>query len=192
VALLILSHNPVSATEASPIRLRRLATAGSWIALVPLLLLAVQFRSVAAPQPVSREYQIKAVFLFNFAQFTEWPTNTFTSTNAPIVIGVMGIDPFGRLLDETVHNESINGHRLVVERYRRVERILDHLKGKPVLTVGDMDASVGHDVAIRFIEENNKLRIHINTNAVAQAHLTLSSKLLRAAGIGPSPSGKAP
>lgn len=211
MALLILSHNPVSATEASPIRLRRLATAGSWIALVPLLLLAVQFRSVAAPQPVSREYQIKAVFLFNFAQFTEWPTNTFTSTNAPIVIGVMGIDPFGRLLDETVHNESINGHRLVVERYRRVEeigtchilfisqsenrrveRILDHLKGKPVLTVGDMDASVGHDVAIRFIEENNKLRIHINTNAVAQAHLTLSSKLLRAAGIGPSPSGKAP
>lgn len=176
-----------------------------------LLLLAVPFRSVAAPQPVSREYQIKAAFLFNFAQFTEWPTNTFTSSNAPIVIGVMGIDPFGRVLDNTVRGETINGHKLVIERYRRVEeigachilfisqsenrrveRILNHLKGKPVLTVGDMDAAVGHDVAIRFFEENNKLRIHINPDAVAQARLTLSSKLLRAAGIGPSPSGKTP
>ncbi|HEY9510894.1 MAG TPA: YfiR family protein [Verrucomicrobiae bacterium] len=170
-----------------------------------LLLLTVQSRSVAAPSQISREYQLKAVFLFNFAQFTEWPTNTFATSNAPIVIGVMGIDPFGSVLDDTIRGETINGRKLVVERYRRVEeigtchilfisqsenrrveQILDRLKGKPVLTVGDMDASVGRHVAIRFVEDNNRLQIHINPDAVAQSHLTLSSKLLRAAGINPS------
>lgn len=179
------------------------------MALALLLMSGMSSRVCAAPSPSSREYQLKAVFLFNFAQFTEWPTNTFATSNAPIVIGVMGIDPFGGILDETVRGETINGRPLVIERYRRVEeigtchilyisqsenrrvdRILDHLKSRPVLTVGDMDASVGQHLAIRFVLENNKLRIRINLDAVAQSHLTLSSKLLRAAET--TPSGKAP
>ena len=39
----------------------------------------------SAPAP---EYRIKAAFLFNFAQFAEWPSNAFTDAKAPLIIGI--------------------------------------------------------------------------------------------------------
>jgi len=67
------------------------------------------------------EYQLKAVFMFNFAQFVEWPPQAFP--DAPLVIGVLGQDPFGAYLDETVRAETVNNRPLVVQRYGRVEDI---------------------------------------------------------------------
>lgn len=49
------------------------------------------------------EYQVKAVFLFNFAQFVTWPSQP---ADAPLVIGILGDDPFGSYLDETVRGEK--------------------------------------------------------------------------------------
>jgi hypothetical protein len=46
-----------------------------------------------------------AVFLFNFTQFTEWPRSAFASEEAPLVIGIIGADPFGKYLEETVSGE---------------------------------------------------------------------------------------
>ncbi|HYG21921.1 MAG TPA: YfiR family protein [Verrucomicrobiae bacterium] len=158
--------------------------------------------TLAWAQPVSREYQLKAVFLFNFAQFTHWPTNAFAGTNDPIVIGVLGRNPFGDALGDTVRGETVGGRPLSLEHYSRVEeatnchilfiapsesrrtqRAIDVLRQRPVLTVGDEDTAEGRAVMIRFVEQNNKLRIRVNLDAVNDAHLTLSSKLLRAAEI---------
>src|SRR2546421_10219007 len=71
----------------------------------------------------SREYQVKAVFLFNFAQFVEWPPAAFAGANSPLVIGILGQDPFGAYLDETVRNEKVNNRLLEIQRYHRVEDI---------------------------------------------------------------------
>src|SRR5437868_6706934 len=70
-----------------------------------------------------REYQIKAVFLFNFAEFVTWPPEAFPDPQAPLVIGVLGEDPFCPLFEEVVRGERVNDRQLVVERYRRVEDI---------------------------------------------------------------------
>src|SRR5438874_7448378 len=86
-----------------------------WIILAGLFPAAPISSAQTAP---SKEYQVKAVFLFNFAQFVDWPANAFSGTNAPLVIGVLGEDPFGSFLDETVRGETVNGHPLVVQRYR--------------------------------------------------------------------------
>ncbi len=153
-------------------------------------------------QTVSREYQLKAVFLFHFAQFTQWPTNAFTSTNSPIVIGILGNDPFGDALKNTVRGELVNGRRIELEHFRRAEdatnchilylaatesrrpeRILEVLENRPILTVSDVDTPAGRGVMIRFVQEQNKLRIRINLDAVSAANLTISSKLLRASEI---------
>lgn len=153
-------------------------------------------------QTVSREYQLKAVFLFNFAQFTQWPTNAFESTNSPIVIGVLGRNPFAEALRETLRDETVGGRPLSLEYYeraeqamnchilfiaasetRRSERVTDVLRHRPILTVGDEDTTEGRGVMIRFVEQSNKLRIRVNLDAVSEAGLTLSSKLLRAAEI---------
>ena len=113
-------------------------------------------RALAAPS----EYQVKAVFLFNFAQFVDWPAEAFPRPDAPFVIGILGEDPFGAQLDDVVRGETVNKRPLVIERYRSVaeirncnilfiggnegghlDEILMALKGRSILTVGDADAA---------------------------------------------------
>ncbi len=182
-------------TRPAWIRPGRTPNAGAFLSI---LLLA--FLPAAFAQSSSREYQLKAAFLFNFAQFTQWPTNAFTNSHSPIVIGVLGRDPFGQALQETVKGEFINGRPLALQHYDRVEeikechilfiapsenrrshRVVEALANRPILTVADAETEEGREVMIRFVERSNKLRVRINLEAVSEADLTLSSKLLRAA-----------
>ena len=178
---------------------RRLWTsAGTWCVVCGLLLLGAL--RVSAQTTPSKEYQIKAVFLFNFAQFVEWPPAAFASANSPIVIGVLGENPFGAYLDETVRDEKVNNRPLEVQRYRRVdeiktchvlfisrseanrlEQILVSLKDRSILIVGDGDDFVQRGGMIRLATAQNKVRLIINVDAAKAANLTISSKLLRAA-----------
>lgn len=176
----------------------KVRAANFFLALVALFFIA---SSVAAE--TSREYKIKAAFLFNFSQFTEWPPETFPEKDSPLVIGVLSpIDPFGGFLDETVKNEAVQGRRLVVKHFtrlaeletchilyigqsesKRLEHTVDELKGKAVLTVSDITDCASRGVMIGFVNERNKIRFKINAAAARAANLSLSSKLLRAAEI---------
>lgn len=163
-----------------------------------LLLLLFTTRTEAA-EP-SREYQVKAAFLFNFAQFVEWPTETFADKESPLIIGIYGADPFGSFLDETVRDEVVRGRQITVKRCQKLSevkschilfisqseaaelnRILEEVKGKPVLTVSDISGAGQHGVMIRFTTEQNRVRFHINNEAAREVGLSVSSKLLRAA-----------
>ena len=148
----------------------------------------------------SREYQIKAVFLFNFAQFVEWPAVAFAGSTSPLVIGILGGDPFGAYLDETVRDEKVNNRPLTIQRYHqvdeiktchvlfisrseasRLDQILVSLKDRSILLVGDADDFVQRGGMIRLATNQSKIRVSINVDAAKAANLTISSKLLRAA-----------
>jgi len=152
-------------------------------------------------QSVSKEYQVKAAFLYNFSQFIEWPAGALPGSQ-PLVIGVLGEDPFGGYLDELVRGERVGNHPLVVRRFRqvgeirtchilfvsqseanRLDQIVQYLKGRNILTVGDIENFALRGGMIRFVTENNKIRFRINLEAARGANLTISSKLLRAAEI---------
>ncbi len=168
--------------------------------------LAVAFLVMAMPVfaagPAPGEYQVKAVFLFNFAQFVEWPAEAFSTAGAPFTICVLGNDPFGGQLDAAVQGESVQGHPFAVQRFRKAEEagacqilfigeselgeldgILGALKGRAILTVSDIDRSAERGAIIQFANERNRLRLRINVEQARSAGLTLSSKLLRPAEI---------
>jgi hypothetical protein len=176
------------------------ASSCAWCVLCALLPLVGA--APAAQASVSREYQVKAVFLFNFAQFVEWPLAAFAGANSPIVIGVLGENPFGDYLEETVRGEKVENRRLEVQRYRRVDEIktchvlfvtqleaqhleviLAALKDRSILIVGDGDDFVQRGGMIRLATTQNKIRLIIGAEAAKAASLTISSKLLRAGEI---------
>lgn len=171
------------------------ATLAALLALLPLSRLSSQ-----DPHPTAD--QVKAVFLFNFAQFVEWPDTAFAGPDAPLVIGILGGDPFGAYLDETVRGEMARGRPLVVRRFQRVEdvknchilflspseksrleAILGSLKGRPILVVSDMPGFLRRGGMVGFAYERNRVRVRINPVAAAAAGLTISSKLLHAVEI---------
>lgn len=184
--------------------LKPIAGSRRWLAawIVRLALLVAVAPMAVAQSATSNEYQLKAVFLFNFAQFVEWPAHAFRAADAPLVIGVLGEDPFGAYLDELVRGEKIGPRPLIVRRYKRaeditechmlfispseagaLEKILPSLKGRSLLTVSDADGFMRQGGMVRFVTENGKIRLKINVEAAKAGELTISSKILSPATI---------
>jgi len=166
-----------------------------------LLAAAMAFVPMAG-HTAADEYQVKAVFLFNFSRFIEWPASAFSKSDAPFVVGIYGNDPFGGNLDEVVKGESANGHPLVVRRVRsaeeaagcqilfipkeenrRLEELVSALAKSHTLTVSDLPGASQRGVMIRLVTENSRIRLRIDVEAARAAQLTISSNLLRAAEI---------
>jgi hypothetical protein len=165
------------------------------------LLTALVFASTLCwPAAGPSEYQVKAVFLFNFGQFVEWPAHAYDTPQAPFVIGVFGEDPFGSTLDQVVRGESVGSRPLVVRRFkdpgeirdcnilfigrneaRHLREALDAVRGRSVLTVTDVEGADTHDAIIVLFNENNRIRMRINLAAAKSSQLVISSKLLRPA-----------
>jgi len=68
--------------------------------LLSLLLLRAGGLADAQEDSQPTEYQIKAAFIFNFAKFVEWPAAAFPKTSSPIVVGVLGENPFHDTLEK--------------------------------------------------------------------------------------------
>ena len=152
--------------------------------------------------PRASEYQVKAVFLFNFAQFVEWPAVPTQDPQTPVIIGILGEDPLGTFLDETVRGERLAQRPFEIRRYReltdiqacnilfisrseseRVGQILAGLKNRPILTVSDGDDFAKRGGMIQFVNDKNRIRLRINVEAAQAANIVISSKLLRVAEI---------
>lgn len=156
----------------------------------------------AAYAQVAAEYQVKAAFLYNFAKFVEWPPGHWRDPSAPFWLCVIGEDPFGADLDQTVRGKSVNGREVRIARSGRADNlppcdvlfisaseqgrlpaILAALGGRQVLTVGDVArfAQVGGMINLTLV--GNSVRFEVNVDAAERAGLRISSQLLRLATV---------
>ncbi len=164
-------------------------------------LLAAAPARVRAQDALS-EYQVKAAYLFNFLKFVEYPEESFADPLAPIVIGVVGEDPFGDALPQVVTGKTVQGRDLVIRIYhagedlrgahilfisaserKRLPVILSSLRGSSVLTVSDTAGFLDAGGMIQFLNENGRVRFAINVDAASRAKLKMSSKLLSLAKV---------
>ena len=151
----------------------------------------------AAKASASREYRIKAAFLYNFAKFTVWPATAFADAKAPLRLCVLGEDPFDGALDalegRTVRNRPIVASRpasgdplgkchllfIGASEHGRLGTILESLRGMPVLVVGDTPHFASSGGIIRLEIVGNKVRFEINVGAAQHAKLKIDSRLLK-------------
>jgi|SRR5688572_23981079 len=152
--------------------------------------------------PAPSEYHLKAVYLFNFGQFVEWPASAFESPDNPFVLCIAGQNPFGTILDEVISGESVNGRAFTLKHVddparsgdcnimfigrneaARLAPTVQALRGRSVLTVSDIDGAERQGVVITLFNERNRIRMRINLAAAKASNLVISSKLLRPAEI---------
>jgi len=156
------------------------------------------------------EYEIKAGFLYNFALYTTWVEGAFDDREegdvlAPLVIAVVGKDPFKRHLDEVARHEVkdrairlrrfadleafgeafdediFRCHMLFAGRTLEgdVEKLVELLEEEPVFTVSDLYDFTRRGGVARFLVESGNVKIEINTDAARRAGLQISSQLLK-------------
>lgn len=172
-----------------------------FLLLVFVAVIATPTGSARADGPKS-EYEVKAAFIYNFARFVEWPADAFASGDAPLVIGVVGDDPFRGALDRAVKDKSVEGHALQVRHFAtaddvqrchilfvpaavsdQTDHILQRAGSNGVLSVGETDTFTPAGGVIRFYLDDNKIHFEVNLDAAEQARLKLSAKLLKLARI---------
>ncbi|MBT4503053.1 MAG: YfiR family protein [Gemmatimonadetes bacterium] len=143
------------------------------------------------------EYQVKGLFLSRFAQFVRWPAASFASADDPIVIGIVGRDPFGQVIDQVVAQQTAQNRPLKVKRFKRVrdlefchllfvpdsrtkdlKEILERLQGHPVLTVGESEEFIAEGGCIQFIIADATVRFEIGIESAESAGLKINSRLL--------------
>lgn len=155
----------------------------------------------------AKAIKVKAAYLYNFAKFIQWPEKSFEGQEAPFVIGVLGGDPFGRILDDTVKAKKIAERPIELRRLRwsrpedravltgchilyiskseryRLDDILVTLAERPVLVVSDVREFACDGGMIRFVLEKGRIVFEVNREALKRAGLVASSKLLKLARI---------
>ena len=157
--------------------------------------------ATAAPATLT-PVEVEAVFLFNFAQFVAWPRTSFDNASAPLVIGILGKDPFGSIIDDVVSGERVNSRPIVIHRFFRVQDIdrchilfIAHsenerlpqvcaaLQNRPILTVSDIKDFARRGGMIEFIEDKERIRFRIALHRARSESLEISAKLLRPAEV---------
>ena len=172
-------------------------------AVLTLVLAGLAPASTLPGQERSEEYELKAIFIFNFLKYVEWPENAFEAADSPIVVGVLGRDPFGEVLDDIATRMSaVADRRVVVRRYPTVEAVSEsHVLfvaaserkssrellsggcGRPILTIGEQRGFAENGGVINFFTDKKRIRFEINRSCAEAAGLRLSAQLLKLARV---------
>ena len=175
------------------------------VAVLLCLSLGLGANAQSSDSAASSEYLIKAGFIYNFAQLVQWPSVAFPQADSPIVIGILGTDPFGTTIDRVVENKKLDGRNLVVKRMKwgkdlkdlkdcnilfvsssekeHIPDLVNMLKWLPILTIGETPGFATHGGIINLTLQDNKVRFEVNIEAAKQANLNISSRLLALARI---------
>lgn len=164
--------------------------------------LAAQTSSSEADSGVQTEYRIKALFLTRLARFVEWPPETFRGPETPLVIAILGKDPLGASLENVLSGKTLNGRPWVIVRAqhvqdaldsqilfisssegRREQHILEKLKGRSILTVGEKKDFIRHGGMVNLARDGNTFRFEINPDAGERVGIKISSQILSLARI---------
>ena len=155
-----------------------------------------------AEAPTLSETQVKALFLFNFTKYVEWPESAFASPTAPLTIGLLGDTELAEPLRALAAGKTVNGHPIVIvdkmtadratnchilflstAEQKQLPALLPALRGQPVLAVGENDKFTRLGGIVNFGRRDSKVRLEINTATAGEARLKLSAKLLGVADV---------
>lgn len=152
---------------------------------------------VLSAQPL--EYQVKAAYVFNLANATEWPADAFRNPSEPFRVCVAQPSPFGEALEQVFLNEQVLRHPVAIAAIRLDTDvagchivfvpdgadpgggILDAARRAPMLTIGESATFAKRGGIITFVHDAGRIRLDVNQRAAAAAGVKLSSKVLQVA-----------
>jgi hypothetical protein len=174
-----------------------------WFLLLGIVWICLSAPTLLAQEGVSREYTIKAAYLYNLGRYVEWPASVFADAKSPFVIGVLEPDPFRQDLDAIAQLKNVNGRSIQVRRFAKAEEVtachilflphtispqneqivLKRVSGKHVLLVGESEAFLNRGGVVNFSVVDNKVRLEVALPAARRESLQFSAKLLQLAQI---------
>lgn len=163
--------------------------------LISFLLLLLSGAQLVAAD-ASLEYQVKAVCVLNAIRFVSWPASAFGGGDSPLVVGILGDNPFGSMLQDVVKGETVQQRPIVVRRVAlkeaasvhvlfisrsesgQLEDIVRALGGANVLTISEIDRFTQDGGMVGLALVSGKIRFAVNADAARRAQLKIDSQFL--------------
>jgi uncharacterized protein DUF4154 len=152
--------------------------------------------SAIAQSPRPSQFDVQAVYLFDFAKFVRWPA----AESGPIVLCIAGESKYADSLKRIIAGERIDNRALVIESVQRpadatgcsilfigtaakdrLDSLLAATAGRPMLTVSDVPGFLDHGGMINFLVIDNRVRFSVDLRPVERSGISLSSELLKVA-----------
>ena len=171
----------------------------SYVLLLTLssTLATLVFPPLSASETSVQDSKIKAVFIYRFIRYIQWPDLAAAKTFDIAVLGDSDIiDP----LREIAKLKSVKDKKISIKQFAepqdldtchilfisasmasRLEEILPQIKGKNILTIGDKEGLASRGVSINFIVLDEQLKFQMNRRALERAGLKVSSHLKKLA-----------
>jgi hypothetical protein len=184
-----------------PVHWRRILRASVFALVACGLFLSAAAKALSQNEE-DAEYSVKLGFLYNFTKFVEWPPDSFRDSGAPLVICIIGHDPFRQDLVAELRTRKVGDHPVEVRSQtpndklsvchivfvpvtekKQCDRILRGLQGSRTLTVGETEGFAVLGGMINLVIEENKVRFEINRLAADRAGLKIGARLLSIAKI---------
>lgn len=145
------------------------------------------------------EYRVKAALVLNFARFTAWPENAFSSTDTPLNVCVMGDGRLAEVFEPleqkrigtrpvtvTVDirlDQSVACHVIFVADTERdkLPRLFSAIQDLPVLTIGETSVFTDSGGMINFVNIDGRLKFIVNLKNAQARKMNLSARLLKLA-----------
>ena len=163
-------------------------------------LLAGPGAAMSGEATVLPEYQVKALFLFNFTKYVDWPSEAFARADSPIMIGVLGDSGINEELKKAVATKTVNGRKIMIQETAseedwskchiifigssektRLPAILAKIRALPILTVGEAGGFLDQGGIINFTKKDDRIRLEIDLEAARLARVQIRSQLLSVA-----------
>lgn len=148
----------------------------------------------------SQESIIKAAFIEKLTRFIAWPGQDIQTSDDPFQLCVINEDSFDGALDRLASVTQVKGRILVIQYLKsikaikdcdvlfisgsmskRLDAVLMHVRGRPVLTIGDTDGYADRGVMVNFFVDEGKLRFEINHKAAMAAKIKVGSRVMKLA-----------
>jgi len=154
-----------------------------------LLLAAFVFGSFSAGTE-GNEYQVKAMFVFNFTKYVEWPES---KSGDVFTIGIIGESEIIEPLEHIATQKKVGDKKIAVKllspeseeycniiivsksRLNKQEQVEKKYSGKGVLIISDESQ---RSAAINLVTRDNKIRFEINQSLARSGGIKISSQLL--------------
>jgi YfiR/HmsC-like len=174
---------PAPASSARPEALR---------VFITCVALAISVQGAPATTSAADEYRVKAAVVYNIARFVDWPSAAFAEAGSPLVVCVVGVDPFGSALDDALQGRTVKGRPVEIRRshdlgvgchvvfiafseHKRVEDIIYRLGSTAALSISEVDRFTHRGGIIGLRMDGS---FDINATAADRANLTMSARLL--------------
>ena len=152
------------------------------------------------PAPASAqnvtEPALKAAFIYNFAKFTEWPTEVVPG-GGPLVMCTLGESAVGEALERAVKGRLVGDRSVIVWHVTPVDpqrrchllyvsnmtagqaaQAIAAFRDVPVLTISDIDGFTELGGIAHLYFEHGLLRFNVDRGCAKRARLQISSRLL--------------